>query len=410
MTDTDRFEARFQARLQARADLAARPFDDLGIARDAMAVARRRRSWWPGPDVMAAVRPIPHPGWLLMALLAALVAGALAVGSQLLGRIRLSPYPQTKVGSRPRDRWAVTRHGGFTATCLRDGRVVVVGGGSDKVEIWDPATGLFSPRGSLALARRGHTATLLDDGRVLIVGGGDGNGETMVLQAEIWDPDTGASTLSGSLFTGRGGHTATLLRDGRVLIVEGSAIEGPIAFAEIWDPNTGMFSAAGSLIGGGTRSPRHPWTTAECWSLAEAGHTCLRPRRSGTPPLRPSTGLGLLTERTQCQAAYPYCPIEAGPMVHNATLLNDGRVLVIGGTDLDINSVARASAEVWGPRTNEFSVAGHMAQGRQGHTATLLPDGRVLVTGGSDAFTSRPHATRPRSGTPPRRPSARPGH
>ena len=67
---------------------------------------------------------------------------------------------------------------------------------------------------------------------------------------------------------------------------------------------------------------------------------------------------------------------------HTATLLPNGRVLVVGGGNGDSTF---DSAELYDPTTRSWTATGSMAQGRQDHTATLLPDGRVLVTGGSDA-------------------------
>ncbi len=67
---------------------------------------------------------------------------------------------------------------------------------------------------------------------------------------------------------------------------------------------------------------------------------------------------------------------------HSATLLNDGRVLVAGGRGTDALSTL-ASAEVFSPLTKTWSLSGSLSQGRSHHTATLLRDGRVLVTGGS---------------------------
>ncbi len=68
---------------------------------------------------------------------------------------------------------------------------------------------------------------------------------------------------------------------------------------------------------------------------------------------------------------------------HTATVLDDGRVLIVGGQDsLKIASETLASAELYSPATEEFSVTGSLGTARYGHNATLLDDGTALIAGG----------------------------
>ena len=217
-----------------------------------------------------------------------------------------------------------------TATRLPDGRVLIAGGfdGSylSTAELYDPATGQFSPTGSLTTPRMDHAAVLLDTGQVLLVGG-VGTGWTFLASAELYDPATGVFTPTGSMTAARESHTLTKLRDGRVLITGGHqgrhAALVVYASAEIYDPLTGAFTPA--------------------------GHMTLRRHK------------------------------------HDAVLLADGRVLITGGSDERDDLSAYASAELFDPSTGAFSSAGDMPAIRYKHSGTSLRlnDGRVLIAGGA---------------------------
>src|SRR5262249_37442224 len=93
----------------------------------------------------------------------------------------------------PATRSMTTGRGGHTPTLLADGKVLVAGGYTPRevasAELYDPATGSFSPAGNMTTARVFHTATLLPNGKVLIAGGYGGG---QLASAELYDPSTGS--------------------------------------------------------------------------------------------------------------------------------------------------------------------------------------------------------------------------
>jgi large repetitive protein len=73
-------------------------------------------------------------------------------------------------------------------------------------------------------------------------------------------------------------------------------------------------------------------------------------------------------------------PVNTARYSHTATLLNDGRVLITGGAN---GITYYASTEIYDPLTGTCSAGPNMSTNRSSHTATLLPNGKVLVVGGS---------------------------
>jgi hypothetical protein len=215
-----------------------------------------------------------------------------------------------------------------TATLLNDGRVLITGGAGPtypvlpNAELYDPSTGTFTPAAAYvgnAICDFCSPATLLADGTTLF---------TWQQPAQLYDPVDGTFRRTGAMLE-PDHSTATLLMDGTVLFTGGESDELGRSFsAELYNPATGTFAFTGNM------GWRRVWQTA--------------------------------------------------------TLLPGGAVLVAGG-DTDVCSATPpsctfagsiASAELYEPSTGTFTATADMTAPRSVHQATLLNDGRVLITGG----------------------------
>jgi hypothetical protein len=273
---------------------------------------------------------------------------------------------------------------GHTATLLTDGRVLVAGGETfqttwiptSNAELYDLATGTWTPTGSLSVGRAYHTATLLTDGKVLLTGGWTPAG-AMSTTAELYDPATGTWTLTGSMTYARGDHSATGLSDGRVLVAGGVTPEGLTPTAELYDPASGTWTVTGSMNYARGRPPATLLTDGKVLVAGASGGW----DAAAAELYDPATGTWTVTGSMNFARGG-----------HRAILLTDGTVLVAGGTippyscadpPFCLTPVPTATAEVYDPATGRWRLTGAMNDARIDHTVTLLANGRVLVAGGN---------------------------
>jgi WD40 repeat protein len=276
-----------------------------------------------------------------------------------------------------------TSRTGHTATLLSNGKVLITGGSGDiSAELYDPDTGTFTLTGNLTTPRWFPSATLLADGRVLIVGGDVADRMPTKNSAEIYDPNTGTFKKTGGTVTDQIGGRATLLNSGRVLIAGGATdflLNTPLANPELYDPSTGTFNATGAF--------------------AIMGRTAFD-NNGGGPPISAvsllSDGKVLIAEEPTSELYDPATGTFSltSPMVtpcivyisgRTATLLQNGQLLFTGGESGDGDCAWIAKAELYGALTATFTATGNMTRRRVDHTATLLPDGTVLIAGGRSA-------------------------
>ena len=191
-------------------------------------------------------------------------------------------------------------------------------------------------------------SALLPDGRVLFVGSDQPASQTM---AELYDPGTGTFSRTGSMIDAHpNGLGSALLPDGRVLIAGGDD-QGT---AELYDPGTGTFSRTGSMT--------QALDVMSCTTLLDGrvlftGSAVSLTSQSSAGPAGKGTGFALVDFRRGSSQAQQRPPVFA--LVPETML-----------------------AQVYDPKSGKFSAAGPMMEPRGEYTATLLPDGRVLIAGG----------------------------
>ncbi len=221
--------------------------------------------------------------------------------------------------------------GGFSGSAaIKNFSLNLEGNVLSGAEIFDEATGAFSPAGKMAAARMGFTATPLSNsnGKILVVGGQDNLG-TVLDTAELYDPAARKFiAVNNTMSDRRMFHTATLLLSGKVLVAGGATnLSGDTtSSADIYDPASNSFTPA-------------------------------------TFPM------------DHQRAAHTATLFTSGPLA--------GKVLITGGVGGSSFFFKDSSAEIYDPASQEFLLlSSFMNEPRSLHTATLLDDGSVLLAGG----------------------------
>ena len=248
-----------------------------------------------------------------------------------------------------------------------------------------PYSGGWASGPNLLEGHAAHTATLLNDGRVLLAGGTQIDGVARG-RCELFDPKANRWVRAADMIHARAGHAATLLADGNVLVTGGVTGLGiypveSLASAEIYHPATNSWTAVAAMH---ALRRFHSSVRLHDGRVLVVGGTNAAP---GSP--LPAA------QQEQAEIYHPqldtwlYAGTGLPPLSGQAaTLMPDGAVLVTGGSP--DTGFATTGAELLDPATNRWRpTTWPMATPRYGHTATLLPDGKVLLMGG---YTTKPQS------------------
>ena len=189
---------------------------------------------------------------------------------------------------------------------------------------------------------------------------------TFVTSAELYDPASGTWTATGSLTTARDFHTATLLPNGKVLVAGGYNTSDLFLAARNCTTRP-----AGHGVPPAASAPHAAGTRRRCCPTARCWWQQERVSAASLASAElydPASGTWTATGS-----------LTTARRNHTATLLPNGKVLVAGGYD-GVNYLS--SAELYDPASGTWSATGSLTTARKSHTATLLPNGKVLVAGG----------------------------
>lgn len=406
-------------------------------------------SWWNTENALSSPR-FQHTATLLLDGTVLLIGGAdieafyqpdatpreVGAGDSALATADVYD-PQTDrfepVGELNEARW------GHSATLLRDGRVLVLGGfdasgaALDSAEIYEPDARTFRPFARLKHARGLHTATLLPDERVLVLGGSLAAGvEEAVPELEACLPEKQACVELGSTALLALGHAALLGASGQVdvlspLLDEGGlplsaqfepstdqlevhefpadAIAGPEGFTDA-DATSALLRVTGEPDGSNQGAPGGQLTGALFLGLRAPSTWAARQGKwmsvGGLEPYYPQGGLAttLLEDYGSILGDRKHGPdLNRGRAWPSATSLSDGSVLVAGGV---LRGPLTTAERLPPPLPERELVDGLDEVAGPAHAATLLDDGRLLFTGGWErprgshvaSFRLKPHVDR----------------
>lgn len=288
---------------------------------------------------------------------------------------------------------------GAQLVLLRDGRVLdtnlqTIGTNPTIAYIYDPSTNTWGTTASLTQTISWNSAVEMSDGSVMIMGGLSPCSTVACYQAStyLYNPSTNAWSSTAPMSTARDSASATLLRNGKVLVAGGNNSDSGIGLAyltsaELYDPTTRQWSSAGNM------------------TFSRAGHTAvlLNDGRvlvvggEGVPPAGTSKGFSgcgvvcpqfVATPEIYDPATNHWttaAPIPNSYQQFAVTVLPTGKVLFTGAWDGSSPTSDYSTNLLYDPVANTWSTAAPMLHPRRGQVVALLPTGNVLVEGGESA-------------------------
>ncbi len=258
-----------------------------------------------------------------------------------------------------------------SATQLPNGKVLVAGGRTVNIstlssaELYNPATGTWTMTGSMLTGRLLHAATLLPNGKVIVVGGINKSGAD-TSNPELYDPISGKWTKSGAVPNAASGTNfrTVLLSDSKLLAIW--VVPNPLrSKAALYDSANNTWTATGAMLAT-VYSPT--LTLLPSGEVLAAGGAVTGSISSSNAELYdPATGLWTKTGS-----------LNAGRFYHATIVLPDGKVLTAGGSQN--TSTSLSTSEIYNPEVGTWSPAAALPLELTFSNAVMLSNGRILFS------------------------------
>jgi hypothetical protein len=320
----------------------------------------------------AASTPLPNGNWLL--------AGGGGPTGAFLDSLEIYRWRTNTFVSDSALPAMSTLRANETATLLPNGTVLIAGGAVDNstwtntTDLYDPTTKTITPGPDMNDQREGAIATLLPNGLVLIAGGRNSVGT--LASTDLYHPKKNTISPGPAMNVARYDCAIVRLPGGKLMIIGGFGAvtqSQPLASTEIYDPPTNTFAAPSATptmndARGGAQATRLP-----------NGQVLVT---GGTD----STGVVATTEIYHpAKGIFTQGPDMSGPRkFHSQILLPNGKVLIAGGYTDNTGTNVVSTTDLYHPATNTITPGPDMNDPRGLASRTLLPNGQVLIAGGSN--------------------------
>ncbi|MDP4289393.1 MAG: kelch repeat-containing protein, partial [Bacteroidota bacterium] len=264
----------------------------------------------------------------------------------------------------------------FSMVPLQNGTVLAIGGEDvndnpiGSCELYDPASGIWTYTGSLAVPRGRGCAVVLSSGKVAVFGGQVSASVAQTDQIEVYDPATKTWSSGGHLLLARQNETATYVNDSSIVIIGGLSADGTTASCEVYNSLTMSSRAIASM-----HQNRHDHMSL---LLSNSNNILVAGGRDGGSGSRYFSECEMYDQENDVWTVMT--PMQQARIMGVLAQFPDGSILAAGGRNTP--STSAPGSELLDTASLQWTTISPMLQPCTVSGNVMLPDARYLMTGG----------------------------